>query len=376
MNRVVISGGGSGGHILPALAIADEIKKRYPACDILFVGALGKMEMDKVPAAGYRIEGLPITGLQRSFRNTSNLRFPFKLLASLIKAGRIVRSFRPEAAVGVGGFASGPLLFRASLAGIPTLIQEQNSFPGITNRLLARRVDRICAGFPGLERWFPADRIVLTGNPVRGAVTAAADRAAALEAWGLRADRPVLAVLGGSLGAATMNAAVRRGVEEGRFGGEGMQVIWQCGARFEAASRDWLAAQGNPAGVVCRGFVDRMDQVYAAADAVAARAGAMTLAELAIVGKPCVLVPSPSVAEDHQTRNARALVDLGGALLIEDSQAPARLAAAAAELLADPQRCAAMAAALRGSARPDAAARVVDALEDLVRPQAGTAPQP
>jgi UDP-N-acetylglucosamine--N-acetylmuramyl-(pentapeptide) pyrophosphoryl-undecaprenol N-acetylglucosamine transferase len=155
-----------------------------------------------------------------------------------------------------------------------------------------------------------------------------------------------------------------------------MQVIWQCGARFEAASRDWLAAQGNPAGVVCRGFVDRMDQVYAAADAVAARAGAMTLAELAIVGKPCVLVPSPSVAEDHQTRNARALVDLGGALLIEDSQAPARLAAAAAELLADPQRCAAMAAALRGSARPDAAARVVDALEDLVRPQAGTAPQP
>ena len=369
MKRVVLSGGGSGGHISPALAIADEIRRRYPDCDIRFVGALGKMEMDKVPAAGYPIEGLWISGLQRSFRDPSNLLFPLKVLVSVLKSGRILRRFRPEVAVGVGGFASGPLLFRASLAGIPTLIQEQNSYPGITNRVLAKRVDRICAGFAGLERWFPAERVVLTGNPVRGrvAVPESGGRDAAVAAWGLRPERPVVAVLGGSLGAATMNEAVRRGVERGEFGGEGVQVIWQCGGRFEAASQAWLAEQGNPAGVVCRGFIDRMDQVYAAADVVAARAGAMTLAELAIVGKPCVLVPSPYVAEDHQTRNARALVDLGGALLVHDRDAPGQLASAVTDLLGDPVRCAAMAAALHTAARPDAAARVVDALEGLVR---------
>lgn len=373
MKRVIISGGGSGGHISPALAIADEIRRRYPDCDIRFVGALGKMEMDKVPAAGYPIEGLWISGLQRSFRNPSNLLFPLKVLVSVLKSGRILRRFRPEVAIGVGGFASGPLLYRASLAGIPTLIQEQNSYPGITNRVLAKRVDRICAGFAGLERWFPAQRVVVTGNPVRGrvAVPEAAERDAAVAAWGLRPERPVVAVLGGSLGAATMNAAVRGGVERGEWGGEGAQVIWQCGGRFEAECQAWLAAQGNPAGVVCRGFIDRMDQVYAAADVVAARAGAMTLAELALVGKPCVLVPSPYVAEDHQTRNASALVDLGGALLVHDRDAAAHLASVVADLLADPARCTAMSLALSAAARPDATARVVDEVERLVRtPQA------
>jgi len=379
MKRIVLSGGGSGGHISPALAIADEIRRRYPQCDIRFVGALGKMEMDKVPAAGYPIEGLWISGLQRSLRDPRNLLFPIKVLLSVLKSGRILRRFKPEAAVGVGGFASGPLLFRASLAGIPTLIQEQNSFPGITNRVLAKRVDRICAGFPGLERWFPRDRIVLTGNPVRGRVAVPEDggREAAVAERGLKPERPVVAVLGGSLGAATMNAAVRRGVERGIFGEGGVQVIWQCGGRFEAECQAWLAEQGNPAGVVCKGFVDQMDRVYAAADVVAARAGAMTLAELALVGKPCVLVPSPHVAEDHQTRNASALVDLGGALLVHDREAAESLAPAVADLLADPARCTRMAEALRSTARPDATARVVDEVERLVRARhAGGPPTP
>ncbi len=363
LERIIISGGGTGGHIHPALAIADEIRRRHPECAIQFVGALGRMEMEKVPAAGYPIDGLWISGVDRSWKSRRNLAFPFKLVSSLWKAGGLLRKYRPQVAVGVGGFASGPLLYRAARKGIPTLIQEQNSFPGITNRILAGHVQRICAGFPGLDRWFPAERIVLTGNPLRqhvvDSVSRGDDAAAAREALGLAPDRPVVFVMGGSLGAASMNAAVRAlAAEELPY-----QILWQCGARYAAESEAWAAGR---TGVVCKGFIDRMDLAYAAADVIASRAGAMSLAELALVGKPAILVPSPVVAEDHQTRNARSLSDRGGAVLLEDRFVVEQLGAVVRDLLASPERGAAMRQELRVAARPDAAARVVDEIEALI----------
>ena len=365
LERILISGGGTGGHIHPALAIADEIKRRHPQCAIRFVGAKGRMEMEKVPAAGYSIDGLWISGVDRNWRSTRNLTFPFKLVSSLWKAGGVLRKHRPQVVVGVGGFASGPLLYRAARKGIPTLIQEQNSFPGITNRILAGHVKRICAGFPGLDRWFPANRIVLTGNPLRQHVVDSVSRgdgaAEAREALGLVADRPVLFVMGGSLGAASMNAAVRALVE----GSNGLpyQILWQCGARYAAEAEAWAAGRN---GVVCKGFIERMDLAYAAADVIASRAGAMSLAELALVGKPAILVPSPVVAEDHQTRNARSLSDRGGAVLLEDRFVVEQLGLVVRDLLAHPERGEAMRRELHAAARPDAAARVVDEIEALL----------
>jgi UDP-N-acetylglucosamine--N-acetylmuramyl-(pentapeptide) pyrophosphoryl-undecaprenol N-acetylglucosamine transferase len=364
LNRVMISGGGTGGHIHPALAIAEEIRRRYPECVVRFVGAKGRMEMEKVPAAGYPIDGLWISGVDRSLRSARNWVFPLKLASSLWKARGLLRAHRPEVVVGVGGFASGPLLDRAARRGLPTLIQEQNSYPGVTNRLLAKRVDRICAGFPGLERWFPAERIVETGNPLRASVVQAMSGEVAVgearQRLGLEVDRPVLFVMGGSLGAASMNAAVRKWVESGA---ERPQILWQCGARYFEEERKW--AEGRE-GLVCVGFIDRMEDAYAAATVVASRAGAMSIAELALVGKPAVLVPSPVVAEDHQTRNARSLTDRGGALLLEDRRVVDELPRMVMGLLADPGRCAAMGDVLKEVARPEAASRVVDELERLV----------
>lgn len=365
LERVIISGGGTGGHIHPALAIADEIRRRYPSCDIRFVGAKGRMEMEKVPAAGYPIDGLWISGVDRNWKSTRNLSFPFKLVSSLWNAGRLVRKYRPQVAVGVGGFASGPLLFRAARKGVPTLIQEQNSFPGITNRILAGHVQRICAGFPGLDRWFPAERIVLTGNPLRQHVVDSVGRQgevrAAREALGLDPDRPVLFVMGGSLGAASMNEAVQALVEERRD--RAYQILWQCGARFSAACEAWAAERE---GLVCKGFIERMDLAYVAADVIASRAGAMSLAELALVGKPAILVPSPYVAEDHQTRNARSLSDRGGAVLLEDRFVVEELGRVVKDLFHAPEKVAAMREVLHAAARPDAAARVVDEIEALL----------
>lgn len=367
LERIIISGGGTGGHIHPALAIADEIRRRHPECTIQFVGALGRMEMEKVPAAGYPIDGLWISGVDRSWKSRRNLAFPFKLVSSLWKAGGLLRKYRPQVAIGVGGFASGPLLYRAARKGIPTLIQEQNSFPGITNRILAGHVQRICAGFPGLDRWFPAERIVLTGNPLRqhvvDSVSRGDDAASARQALGLHPDRPVVFVMGGSLGAASMNAAVKAMVEAN--GDLPYQILWQCGARYAAESEAWAAGRN---GVVCKGFIDRMDLAYAAADVIASRAGAMSLAELALVGKPAILVPSPVVAEDHQTRNARSLSDRGGAVLLEDRFVVEQLGAVVRDLLGSPERGAAMREELQAAARPDAAARVVDEIEALIDP--------
>jgi UDP-N-acetylglucosamine--N-acetylmuramyl-(pentapeptide) pyrophosphoryl-undecaprenol N-acetylglucosamine transferase len=370
--RILISGGGTGGHIHPAIAIAEALQARHPNAEIEFVGALGRMEMERIPKAGYRITGLPITGIDRKL-SWRNIAFPIRLLRSLILANRIIRRFRPDVTVGVGGFASGPLLWVAARKGIPTLIQEQNGFPGITNRLLARRVDRVCAGFPGLDRWFPADRIVETGNPLRNRiVTRLGDRSRkssnvtdARAHFGLREDKPVLLVLGGSLGAASMNAAVRALAESGPLVKKGFQVLWQCGGRYESTQRAWAEAHGDPL-LVVRGFIDRMDLAYDAASIIASRAGAMSIAELALVGKPTVLVPSPHVAEDHQTKNARSVVDREGAVLLPDNKVIRDLPKEVRVLLNDAARCSSMSDALRATARPKAADAVASEILSLI----------
>ncbi len=389
IQHVLISGGGTGGHIHPALAIADEIKERHPQADIHFVGALGRMEMEKVPASGYPITGLWISGLDRSLTSLRNLTFPLKLISSLWRARQLLRKHRPDVVIGVGGFASGPLLDQAVRMGIPTLIQEQNSFPGITNRLLAKRVDCICAGMPGMERWFPANRIVETGNPLRGHVRDLAEvggthddrqggahqqgapqgkdptpRAAAH--WGLSETIPVVFVMGGSLGAQSMNDAVKSLIEaQPHTRDRGYQLLWQCGGRHEQACQEWLSGQACD-GVVCTGFIDRMDLAYRAAHVIASRAGAMSVAELALVGKPAILVPSPHVAEDHQTFNARSLTDRGAAVLLRDVDVCSQLGTTLDSLLTDAERCATMGRAMKEAARPWAARAVVDEIERLV----------
>lgn len=377
LQRVIISGGGTGGHIHPAVAIADEIKHRYPNCEILFVGAIGRMEMEKVPQSGYPIQGLWISGIDRNWRSRRNLTFPFKLLSSLVTAGRIIRKFKPQIAVGVGGFASGPLLYRAALKGIPTAIQEQNSFPGITNRLLAKKVQLICAGFPGLNRWFPADRIVETGNPLRENVTKIQalnpeQKAKALAHFGFSGNRPIAFIMGGSLGAGSMNDAVLGIARQIKKHQKALpyDLLWQCGARFQQAMEEALGTMDLPSeqSIVCVGFIDRMDHAYSAADIIASRAGAMSIAELALVGKPTLLVPSPVVAEDHQTKNARSLSDRGGALLIPDSEIVERLEPVLSQLFGDPKQQQSLTEALKGSARPHAAKDVVTELEKLLKP--------
>ena len=372
--RILISGGGTGGHIHPAIAIAEGIQAQQPDAQIEFVGALGRMEMDRIPAAGYTITGLPITGIDRKL-SRRNLGFPLRLIRSLILARRIIRRFQPDVAVGVGGFASGPLLWMASKAGIPTLIQEQNGFPGITNRLLANRVQKVCAGFPGLEQWFPADKIAETGNPLRRSIVERLELSqndpshnvtSARAHFGLREDKPVLLVLGGSLGAASMNAAVRHLLSTGPLAKKGFQVLWQCGGRYEKEHTAWADAHGDPF-LVVRGFIDRMDLAYDAASIIASRAGAMSIAELALVGKPSILVPSPHVAEDHQTKNARSVVDRQGAIMLSDDRVVRDLGQEVRHLLNDAEGCAKMSQALRAAARPEAAATVAQAVIELAR---------
>ena len=377
IRRVLISGGGSGGHIQPALAIADEIVRRYPKVQIRFVGAKGKMEMEKVPHAGYEIDGLWISGLQRSLMNLKNISFPFKLIYSLIKAGIILNRYNPEVVIGVGGYASGPLLYRASRKGIPTLIQEQNSFPGITNRILASRVNRVCAGFPGLDKWFPKDRIVETGNPLREGVLKLADsksspsKSVATSHFNLDTSKPVVFIMGGSLGALSMNMAVRNLLES--TNNELMySVIWQCGSRFYDENSNWLQefSKKNPKSadcVTCLGFIDRMDLAYAASDLIASRAGAMSISELALVAKPTLLIPSPNVAEDHQTKNAKSLVDRGAAILIKDCDVVQGLKDHIEDLLKDENTRQEMDINLKKAARPNASYQIVDEVEKLLR---------
>ena len=314
----MISGGGTGGHIFPAVAIANAIKEREPGTEFLFVGAEGKMEMEKVPAAGYRIEGLPIRGFQRSAW-WKNFGLPLRLLKSMMKARRLVRIFRPDIAIGVGGYASGPTLAAAQRMGVRTLIQEQNSFPGKTNIYLAKRVDRVCVAYEGMEQFFPREKVLLTGNPVRQEVVRLAGKGPrGLEHFGLREGGPIVFVTGGSLGARGINRGIEAALPVLRAAG--VQLIWQTGTPYFEQARKAVADLGYTDCKVHE-FVSKMDYAYAIADLVVARAGAISVSELCLVQLPAILVPLPTAAEDHQTRNARALTDRGAAILVRDDRA-------------------------------------------------------
>ncbi len=360
--RVIVSGGGTGGHIFPAISIANEVRRRYPDAEILFVGAEGRMEMERVPKAGYRIEGLPVMGFDRK-RLWRNVKVLAELYKSMRKARRIVRDFRPDIAVGVGGYASGPTLKVAQKAGIPTLLQEQNSYAGVTNKMLARRADAICVAYDGMEAFFPADRITKTGNPVRSAILdCPLTQAEAKEALGFPADRPLVLVVGGSLGSRTINNAVKAGLDT--LEGAGVSVLWQTGRTYADGCAE--AAKGHK-GVLATPFIDDMATAYRAADLVVSRAGASTISELQMLGAAAVLVPSPNVAEDHQTKNARALVDVDAAVLITDAEAVERLVPAVVDLLGHPDRLATMRINIAQMALPDAAAKIVDSMESIIK---------
>jgi len=350
--RIIISGGGTGGHVFPAIAIADALRQLRPDAEFLFVGAEGKLEMDRVPAAGYKIEGLNIAGFQRSL-SAKNLLFPFKLFSSLLKASSIIKKFGADVAVGVGGYASGPLLRVAASRGIPSLIQEQNSFPGVTNRLLSRKVRTICVAYEGMERWFPAEKIVFTGNPVRKAVTEIKGKKAEAAAhFGLDADMPTLLVIGGSLGARTINQSIERALDH--IEASGYQVIWQTGKNYDEQAKEALAGGKYPR-VKQLAFIDRMDFAYAMADAVVSRAGAISVSELCLAAKPCIFVPSPNVAEDHQTKNAMALTEKEAAVLVKDADAREALPEAIDELMNDAALRSRLSTNILKMARADAA---------------------
>ena len=330
--RIIISGGGTGGHIFPAIAIANALKKLDPATEILFVGAEGRMEMEKVPAAGYKIIGLDIQGIQRG-SVWKNVMFPFKLVKSVNKALKIIKDFKPDVAVGVGGYASGPLLYAASLKDIPYLIQEQNSFAGITNKWLGKKANKICVAFDGMDQFFPFDRIIKTGNPVRKeSVNIGGKHMQALELYKLSAFKKTILVIGGSLGARTLNNSIMAGLD--KIIAADVQVIWQTGKFYYKGIIEKLGENYHPDIHVVE-FLNRMDLAYAAADIIISRAGAGTIAELCVIKKPVVLVPSPNVAEDHQTKNALALVQENAAVFVADRDAEAKLVDKALELLND-----------------------------------------
>jgi UDP-N-acetylglucosamine--N-acetylmuramyl-(pentapeptide) pyrophosphoryl-undecaprenol N-acetylglucosamine transferase len=362
--RVIISGGGTGGHIFPAVAIANELRRRLPDIEILFVGANGRMEMTRVPEAGYKIVGLDITGLQRRL-TPQNLLFPVRVFRSVRKAGKLIEEFRPDAVVGVGGYASAPVLLAATSRAIPSLIQEQNSYAGLVNKLLARRVSRICVAYDGMEKFFPQDKLVLTGNPVRTEI-AGGSRAEALAFFGLDPTKKTLLVVGGSLGARTLNLATAAALS--RLREAGVQLLWQTGKLyFPEAQR--LAAPYKPDNLNALEFIQRMDLAYAAADVVISRAGALSVSELCLTAKASILVPSPNVAEDHQTKNALALVSKGAAVLITDEHAQARLYDETMRLLGDTERQQQLSSRVRELARPNATSMIVDELLKLIKSQ-------
>ena len=375
--KVIISGGGSGGHIFPAVAIANAIRARHADAEILFVGAEGRMEMEKVPAAGYKIVGLPIAGLQRqlSFANiVKNLQLPFKVVRSQCKVRSVIKQFHPDIVVGVGGFASEPTLKVASRLGYTTLLQEQNSYAGLTNKTLAKSAAKICVAYDGMERFFPKEKIVYTGNPVRADIERLYDRfsdsqsdgtsASAGQTFGVDVSKPVILSVGGSLGARSINQMILDNL--GFFKDNDIQIIWQTGrwmydqavkAVEEAKVGQWVKVHQ---------FISRMDLAYSAANVVISRAGAIAISEMCLVGKPVILIPSPNVAEDHQTKNAMALVNKGAALMVRDNECGAKGLPMALELLHDKDRCEQMSKAIRSLAAPHAADRIVDEIESLI----------
>ncbi len=365
--KILITGGGTGGHIFPAIAIADAIRAVRPDAEFLFVGAKGKIEMDRVPLAGYPIEGLNIAGFQRGLSFSSlrrNLSFPFKLIGSALRAKRILHAFQPNVVIGTGGYASGAVMRAAQQLGIPTVIQEQNSFPGVTNRLLAKQAACICVAYDGMERFFPADKIRLTGNPVRQDLTRLAGmQADARAAFGLDPTKKTIYLTGGSMGARTLNEAMAAAHNLLQIRPD-TQVLWQCGRFYVAKYQNCDTARLSNVRLVP--FVDRVDQAYAAADVVIARAGALTISELCIVGKPVVLTPSPNVAEDHQTKNALALTQVGAARIVRDAEAVEKLLPEALLVLENEALAFAMSESIRSLARPNAAGIIADIVLDLL----------
>lgn len=370
--RAIISGGGTGGHIFPAVSIAHKLKELNPETEILFVGAKGKMEMDKVPAEGFEIVGLPIVGMQRqlTLKNIWNdLQVPFKVLSSVFKARKIVRSFKPDVAVGVGGYASAPLLWAASGMKVPCLIQEQNGFAGATNKILAKRVGSICVAYEGMERFFPADKIVLSGNPIRPAVSSPATpqmKEEAMKYYGLDPAKKHIFVVGGSLGSGTLNKAMKKWIQDGRPGGEDVEVIWQCGKYYKADTDAFMSAHPEAAGIRHFDFISRMDLAFAAADVVISRSGASTVSEVCAMGKATVFVPSPNVAEDHQTHNAMALVRRDAAMIVRDADAREQLMTTALELAHNPEKIATLEQNALSMALRDAAQVICDEIYRLV----------
>lgn len=359
--RVIISGGGTGGHIFPALSIANRLKEINPDTEILFVGAEGRMEMEKVPAAGYRIIGLPVAGLQRKL-TLSNLSLPFKIIKSLGMAGKILDEFHPDIAVGVGGYASAPLLWCASRKKIPTLIQEQNGFAGLTNKILGKRVGKICVAYEGMEKFFPAGKIVMTGNPIRSEIIPAtqAMKEEAVRYYGLDPEKKHIFIVGGSLGSRTLNESVKKWITDGCPGGEDVEVLWQCGKYYKESVDRFAAAAGDRMRFIhYSDFIRRMDLAYAMADVVISRSGASSVSELCAAGKAVIFVPSPNVAEDHQTHNAMALVKKDAAMIVTDAEAPEKLMKTACGLLENGAKRKMMEKNISALARRDAADRIV-----------------
>ncbi len=367
--RVIISGGGTGGHIYPAIAIANALQEKDPGVEILFVGALGKMEMEKVPKAGYNIIGLPIVGIKREI-SADNLLFPFKLIKSLLKARAVIKSFKPDVAVGVGGFASGPLLMMASLSRVPILIQEQNSYAGITNKILSRQAGRICVAYPGMEAFFSKEKIKLLGNPVRkDIVDISSKREKALSHFHLSHSGKVLFVMGGSLGARSINKAINDGLRQ--LIESGYQVLWQTGKGYIEQALKTIETLGTNRAKAFE-FIYEMDLAYAVADVVVSRAGALSVSELCLAGKPAILVPYPAASEDHQTKNAISLVEQNAALLIKDSKTSEDLISETLKLLNDTVKQQQLITNIKKLARPAAATEIAAEVLQLIPAGAGS----
>jgi len=355
--KVIISGGGTGGHIFPAISIANQIKAVKPDAEILFVGALGRMEMERVPNAGYKIVGLPVSGFSRK-NMFANIKVLMRLMKSLRMANKVIKDFKPDYAVGVGGYASGPLLWKAAANKVPAIIQEQNSFPGITNKLLKNKVAKICVAYDGMERFFPAEKIVKTGNPVRQQILSLpTDKAACVKKFGLNPDKPVVLVVGGSLGARTINNCIAEALP--RFKEKDIQLIWQTGKTYFSKAEGQAEPFDN---VQAMQFISNMDEAFSAADLVISRAGASTISELCLVGKPVIFVPSPNVTEDHQTHNAMALVNKNAALMVKDVEAQQKLADECFSLISDTQKMAELSKNILPLGINNSAERIVDEL--------------
>lgn len=359
--KFILSGGGTGGHIYPAIAIANELKAHFPECEILFVGASDKMEMQKVPQAGYKIIGLWIAGIQRRL-TVDNAMFPLKLMSSLWKSRKIVKDFRPDVVIGTGGFASGPLLRAAAAMGVPTVVQEQNSYPGITNKWLAEKAKKICVAYDNLERFFPKEKIVFTGNPVRQDILELNHhRQDAINAFGLDENKKTLLVLGGSLGSRRINQLIAK--ELTWLLAQDVQIIWQCGKFYFEEYQHF----GDKENVKVLSFIDRMDLVYAAADVVISRSGASSVSELCIVGKPVLFIPSPNVAEDHQAKNAQSIVDKDGALMLKEVQLDTQFQNVFGDLLANSEKQQRLGENIKKLAKVNATKDIVEEVAKLLR---------